>query len=63
MRPILAAVVLVLNAWAIADVFGSRRGTPARLGWTAAIVLVPLAGAVLWWAAGRTRTGERARRR
>jgi hypothetical protein len=56
MRAGLALIVLVLNVLAIVSILGARRGADGRLGWLAAVVLLPLAGALAWFASGRARS-------
>jgi hypothetical protein len=51
----LAMAVLVLNVVAIVSILGSRRGVGRKLAWTAAVILLPLAGAAGWFVAGRRR--------
>lgn len=53
MRAGLALIVLILNVFAIVSILGARRGAGARLGWLAAVVLLPIAGAVAWYLSGR----------
>ena len=55
MRAGLALIVLILNVFAITSLLGARRGAGERLRWLAAIVLLPIAGAVAWFVSGRTR--------
>jgi len=52
----LALIVLVLNIAAILSILGTRRTTGSKLGWIAAVVLIPIAGAVGWLARGRARS-------
>jgi hypothetical protein len=52
----LALIVLVLNVFAIVSILGARRGAGGRLGWLAAIVLLPVVGAFAWFASGRARS-------
>ncbi|MGH7449421.1 MAG: PLDc N-terminal domain-containing protein [Longimicrobiales bacterium] len=56
MRAGLALVVLILNVLAIISILGARRGTDRRLAWLAAVVLLPLVGALAWFGRGRART-------
>ena len=55
MRALLALIVLILNVFAITSLLGARRGADTRLRWLAAIVLLPIAGALAWFISGRTR--------
>ena len=60
MRAGLALIVLVLNVFALASILGMRRGAVRKLAWTAGVVLLPLVGAVGWFAVGRRRAARRA---
>jgi hypothetical protein len=53
MRAALTLIVLVLNVIAIVSILGSRTGRGRRLGWTVAVVLLPLVGALGWLIVGR----------
>ena len=55
MRAGLALIVLVLNVLAILSILRSRSTAGRRLAWTAAVVLLPLVGAVAWLATDRRR--------
>lgn len=55
MRVGLALLVLILNTAAITSILGARRGAGRKLAWTAAVLLLPLAGALAWFAAGKRR--------
>ena len=55
MRAGLTLIVLVLNVIAIVSILGSRAGRGRRLGWTVAVVLLPVAGALGWLMVGRRR--------
>jgi hypothetical protein len=55
MRTGLVLIVLVLNVSAIVSILGARRGAGRKFTWLAAVVLLPVAGALGWYAAGRTR--------
>ncbi len=48
MRPLLALAVFVLDVWALTRLFGARAGAARTLAWTAVILLIPIAGALLW---------------
>ena len=56
MRAALALIVLILDITAIVSILGTRRGTGQRLRWLAAVVLLPLVGAIVWFGAGRARS-------
>lgn len=51
-RAVLALVVLLAEAWAIAQVLGSGEPGLRRLGWVLVIVLLPVLGIVLWLRSG-----------
>jgi hypothetical protein len=57
-RPVLALIVLILNIAALTSVLGARTGAGRKLGWTAAVVLLPFAGAAGWLAARRNAAGR-----
>jgi hypothetical protein len=61
MRAGLALIVLILNVVAIASILATRRGTGRRIGWAAAVVLLPLIGAIGWFAVGRGAATRRGR--
>lgn len=46
------ALILGLDIWAILNVFKSRAGDGAKLLWAAGILLFPIAGLLVWGAAG-----------
>lgn len=48
MRPLLALLVLVLDVIALVSVFGAPLRPGRRIAWTAAVVLLPPVGALLW---------------
>jgi hypothetical protein len=52
----LALIVLVLNVFAIVSILGARRGAGGRTAWLMAVVLLPVAGALGWFATGRSRS-------
>ena len=56
MRAGLALIILVLNVLAIVSILGTRRGASRRLAWVAAVVLLPLIGALGWLTLGRARS-------
>ena len=55
MRAGLALIVLILNVLAMLAILRSRSTVGRKLAWTAAVVLLPLAGAVTWLATERRR--------
>jgi hypothetical protein len=52
MRPLIALILFAGCAWALTATFGAPRPLRTRLGWTAAIVLLPVAGLLAWIARG-----------
>ena len=48
MRAGLALIVLILNVIAILSILRTRCTAGRKLAWTAAVVMVPLVGAVAW---------------
>jgi hypothetical protein len=55
----LALIVLVLNVAAIVSILGTRTTAGRKLAWTAAVVLLPLAGSLGWLLTRRTARGAR----
>jgi hypothetical protein len=53
MRLAMTIAVLLTNLWALLLVLGSRASAARRVGWVVAITLLPVAGAVAWFANGR----------
>jgi hypothetical protein len=41
-------LLLVADVWAIVNVFGSNRGTGAKVLWILAILIFPLLGFLVW---------------
>jgi hypothetical protein len=41
-------IILVLDIWAIINVFGSTASTGTKVVWTVAIILLPVIGFVAW---------------
>ena len=60
MRVALTLIVLVLNVTVIVSILGAHTSRGRRLGWIAAVVLLPLVGALGWLLLGR-RTSRLAR--
>jgi len=52
MRGLLGLVVLVLDIWAIIQIFNSREKTANKVVWTLVILLLPVLGLIIWWFAG-----------
>jgi hypothetical protein len=60
----LALIVVALNVTAIVSILGTRGTAGRKLVWTAAVVLVPVFGALGWLTTRRRSRGHaRARRR
>lgn len=53
MRVALTLIVLVLDVIAIVSILGAPVPRGRRLGWTVAVVLLPLVGALGWLLRGR----------
>ena len=49
---LLGLIVLALDIWAIVKIFGSGAGTGGKVIWTLVIILLPLAGLLLWYLLG-----------
>jgi hypothetical protein len=45
-------IVLVLDLWAVVNIFGSHRGTGAKVLWLLLIILLPFLGWLIWLLAG-----------
>jgi hypothetical protein len=45
-------LILIADVWAIVNVIGSRSSTGGKVLWTVVILLLPLAGFVIWLIAG-----------
>jgi hypothetical protein len=53
MSSVFGIIVLILDIWALINVFGSRGSTTGqKLLWTLLIVLLPLIGFIVWLVAG-----------
>ena len=55
MRPelgFLSVLVLIAQIWAAVNILGSRASTPAKAGWIALVVLLPVLGFLIWLLAG-----------
>ncbi len=48
MRFLLVLLILGIEAWAITAVLGSRHPARTKVGWTLAIVLLPVVGVLAW---------------
>lgn len=58
MRAGLALIVLIINVAAIVSVLGSPLSTGRKLAWCAAVVMLPLVGALGWLTMVPTGTGH-----
>lgn len=45
-------IVLALNVWAIVSIFGSSASTGSKVIWTLLVVVLPIAGFIIWLVAG-----------
>lgn len=45
-------IVLILDVYAIVQVFSSRASTGSKVLWTVLILLLPIAGVILWFLFG-----------
>lgn len=55
-RLVLAVLVFVADVWALSRMFRQPFSRGRRIAWIARIVLLPGAGAFLWWMRERRRT-------
>ena len=46
---LIAAAVLVLDAWSILDVFNSGKDSEKKMLWIAVILFLPIAGPILYY--------------
>ncbi|GFE63025.1 PLD nuclease N-terminal domain-containing protein [Litoreibacter roseus] len=49
---ILGLIVLILNIYAIAKIFGSGASTGAKVLWIVLILVLPVVGFIIWLIAG-----------
>jgi Phospholipase_D-nuclease N-terminal len=57
MEFIFGIIVLILDIWAIVNVFGSSASTGAKVFWILLILILPVVGFIIWYFAGpRSRT-------
>ncbi|WP_207062345.1 PLD nuclease N-terminal domain-containing protein [Motiliproteus sp. SC1-56] len=49
---LIGLIVLVLDIWAIIHTINSAASTAAKVGWTLAILLLPVLGLIIWFFAG-----------
>jgi hypothetical protein len=52
MRAVLALIVLIAEAWAIAQVLASADRARRKIGWILVILLLPVLGLVFWLRSG-----------
>ena len=45
-------IILILDVYAIIQVFSSRASTGSKVLWTVLILLLPIAGVILWFLLG-----------
>jgi len=45
-------IILVLDVYAIVKILGSNASTGAKVGWTVAVLLLPILGVILWFLFG-----------
>ena len=55
MSSILGLVILVLDVWAIVNVWQSRESTGKKVLWTVLVILLPVIGLLAWYFAGPKR--------
>ncbi|MGE0625842.1 MAG: PLD nuclease N-terminal domain-containing protein [Pseudomonadales bacterium] len=48
-------IILVLDVYAIVKILGSGASTGAKVGWTVAVLLLPILGVILWFLFGPKR--------
>jgi succinate dehydrogenase/fumarate reductase cytochrome b subunit len=51
-KGIIGLIILILDIWAILQVFKSSASTGAKVLWTVLIVVLPLAGLIIWYFMG-----------
>lgn len=49
---ILGLIILILDIWAILNVFQSSAATGAKVFWTILILILPVLGLIIWLFAG-----------
>ena len=45
-------IILILDVYAIVKILSSSASTGAKVGWTVAVLLLPILGVVLWFLFG-----------
>jgi hypothetical protein len=48
----LSAILLLLDLWALVQIFRSEASVSAKAGWSLVLILLPLIGVVAWGIAG-----------
>ncbi|MGA7801000.1 MAG: PLDc N-terminal domain-containing protein [Gammaproteobacteria bacterium] len=48
----LGLLLLIVDVWAIVNIFQSRASTGAKVFWTVLILLLPVLGLIIWLLAG-----------
>jgi Phospholipase_D-nuclease N-terminal len=54
---LLGLLVLIADVWAIVNIFQSNASTERKVIWTVIVIVLPLAGFILWFLLG-PRTGR-----
>lgn len=49
---LLGLIILALDIWAIVKIMQSGAGTGSKVFWTVLILLLPVAGVLIWWLFG-----------
>ena len=49
---LLSILVLALQLWAVYNVWSSSAEVGPKILWTLVLILLPLLGLIIWWAAG-----------
>lgn len=49
---IFGLIVLILDIWALVNIFGSRSGTGAKVLWVLLVLFLPVLGFLIWLLAG-----------
>ena len=45
-------VILILDIWAIVNIFQSTASTGAKVLWTVLVLVLPILGLIIWYLAG-----------
>lgn len=51
-KGIIGLIILILDIWAILQVFKSSAATGAKILWTVLIVVLPVVGLIIWYFMG-----------